>query len=74
MYACIILKYIIRHFVSLLLINGVFIVARTSDIIQIAAASGLEEMSIYMRPTTQISNDASAVTGLKGVDGVLKYK
>ena len=43
-------------------------------IIQIGAASGLEEMFIYMRPTTQISYDATAATGLTFIDGVLKCK
>ena len=54
-------------------LNGVFIIDRT-DIIQIGAASGLEEMFIYMRPTTQISLDATAATGLTFIDGVLKCK
>ncbi|XP_062585753.1 protein PML-like [Saccostrea cucullata] len=48
--------------------------ARTSDIIQIAAASGDEEFSIYMTPTTEISNGASEATGLTYVGGVLKHR
>ncbi|XP_062578684.1 uncharacterized protein LOC134240621 [Saccostrea cucullata] len=48
--------------------------ARTSDIIQIAAASGDEEFSIYMTPTTEISIGASEATGLTYVGGVLTQR
>uniref|UniRef100_A0A8W8P3L3 Exonuclease domain-containing protein n=1 Tax=Magallana gigas TaxID=29159 RepID=A0A8W8P3L3_MAGGI len=45
--------------------------ARTSDIIQIAAVSAGEEMNIYMTPTTEISIGASAATGLTDMKGKL---
>lgn len=57
-----------------LLTDFIFVIARTSDIIQIAAVSGGEEMNIYMTPTTEISIGASAATGLTYVGGVLKHK
>lgn len=50
-----------------------FVIAMTSDIIQIAAVSGGEEMNIYMTPTTEISIGTSATTGLTYVGGVLKH-
>lgn len=57
-----------------LLTDFIFVIARTSDIIQIAAVSAGEEMNIYMTPTTEISIGASAATGLTYVGGVLKHK
>lgn len=51
-----------------------FVIDRTSDIIQIAAVSGGEEMNIYMTPPSEISIGASAATGLTNVGGVLKHK
>lgn len=59
-----------------LLTDFIFVITRTSDIIQIAAVSGGEEMNIYMTPTTDISIGASASTDLtyRYVGGVLKHK
>ncbi|XP_062591571.1 uncharacterized protein LOC134253076 [Saccostrea cucullata] len=51
-----------------------FWLARTPDILQIAAVSGNEEMNVYMRPTTQICLEASAATRLTYIGGVLKHK
>lgn len=52
----------------------IFVIARTSDIIQIATVSGGEEMNICMTPTTEISIGVSTATGLTYVGGVLKHK
>lgn len=57
-----------------LLSDFTFLIAWTSDIIQIAAVSGGEEFNIYMTPTTEIRIGASAATGLTYLGGVQKHK
>ncbi|XP_062590039.1 uncharacterized protein LOC134251653 [Saccostrea cucullata] len=47
--------------------------ARTSDIVQIAAVCGEREFNMYLTPQSPISLDASAATGLTFVGGVLKH-
>ncbi|XP_033759536.1 LOW QUALITY PROTEIN: uncharacterized protein LOC117341782 [Pecten maximus] len=47
--------------------------ARTSDIIQIAAVCGKEQLNRYMAPTRTISLEASQATGLTYIGGTLKH-
>jgi hypothetical protein len=47
--------------------------ARTSDIVQIAAACGDEEFNVYVTPQSPISLEASAATGLTFVGGFMKH-
>ncbi|XP_056006937.1 DNA polymerase III PolC-type-like [Ostrea edulis] len=47
--------------------------ARTSDIVQIAAVCGDREFNKYVTPQSPISLDASSATGLTFVGGVLKH-
>ena len=51
----------------------IFISARTSDIVQIAAACGEKEINIYLTPQSPIGLEASAATGLTYVGGVMKH-
>ena len=47
--------------------------ARTSDIVQIAAACGEKEINIYLTPQSPIGLEASAATGLTYVGGIMKH-
>ena len=51
----------------------IFISARTSDIVQTAAASGEKEINIYLTPQSPIGLEESAATGLTYVGGVIKH-
>jgi DNA polymerase III epsilon subunit-like protein len=50
-----------------------FISARTSDIIQVAALCGEREFNAYLTPQSPISLEASTVTGITFVGGVMKH-
>ena len=51
----------------------IFISARTSDIVQIAAACAEKEINIYLTPQSPIDLEASAASGLTYVGGVMKH-
>ncbi|KAK3090923.1 hypothetical protein FSP39_015740 [Pinctada imbricata] len=47
--------------------------ARTSDIIQLAAVHNDKELNLYVSPKSQISPEASAVTGITYIGKVMKH-
>ena len=51
----------------------IFISARTSDIVQFAAACGEKEINIYLTAQSPISLEASTATGFTYVSGVMKH-
>lgn len=51
----------------------VLIIARTSDITQIAAVCGNKTFNRYIRPEAEISLEATKVTGITCVGGIMKH-